>query len=309
MKEINPKDLRRAFGTFMTGVTVVTTKNADGEKIGFTANSFTSVSLDPPLLSVCLGKSMSCYPVFKDCTYFSINVLAEAQEDVSNLFASYDGDRFAKVDWHEDKNGIPLIDGVTTSFSCKNYQQVDAGDHMILLGEITDFETTGEEGLGYSNQGYFSLGLERGALEAPTSAKTFKVGVIVESEGAVLMQKTDSGMQLPSVEMEDQDGALGAITQHLADNNSEVELGPVYSIFDNPKTGEYSVYFLANGESQQASSLGDLYPVESLAELPMVSDALKTMLDRYALERKTGVFGLYLGDNKAGDIHTIRPNV
>lgn len=302
---MNPKELRSAFGTFMTGVTVVTTKSDEGENIGFTANSFTSVSLDPPLLLVCLGKSMGCYPVFQNCSHFAINILAEAQEDVSNLFASYDGDRFSKVAWHEDHNGMPLINGVTTSFSCENHSQIDAGDHMILMGEITHFETTGNEGLGYSNQGYYSLGLERGAVEAPTSANLFKVGVIVESEGSVLLQKTDKGLELPSVEIEDRNGALGAIQKHLEDNNSKVELGPVYSIFDNQKTGEYSVYFLANSDSQDASELGDYYAVESLVDLPMASNALKTMLDRYALERKSGVFGLYLGDHKAGDVHKL----
>ncbi len=302
---MNPKELRNAFGTFMTGVTVVTTKSNEGENIGFTANSFTSVSLDPPLLLVCLGKSMGCYPVFESCSHFVVNILAEAQEDVSNLFASYDGDRFSKVAWHEDQNGMPLINGVTTSFSCKNHQQIDAGDHMILMGEITHFETTGHEGLGYSNQGYYSLGLERGAVEAPTSAHSFKVGVIVESEGSVLLQKTEKGLQLPSVEIENRNGALGAIQKHLADNNNKVELGPVYSIFDDKKSGEYSVYFLANSDSQETSALGDFYPVESLIDLPMASNALKTMLDRYSLERKSGVFGLYLGDDSEGDVHTV----
>jgi len=178
MNEINLKELKKAFGTFITGVTVVTTKNqnythASHEEttnkenknqyfsnIGFTANSFTSVSLDPPLLSVCLAKSMSCCEIFEDCSHFAINILAETQEDVSNLFASYEGDRFSKVDWKPDANGSPLIGGVTTSFSCSNFQQIDAGDHMILIGEVTDFETTGDEGLGYSNKGYFRIGRE-----------------------------------------------------------------------------------------------------------------------------------------------------
>ncbi|MCL4170982.1 UNVERIFIED_CONTAM: hypothetical protein GTU68_025228, partial [Idotea baltica] len=102
----------------MTGVTVVTTQSDDGEKVGFTANSFTSVSLDPPLLSVCLAKSMSCCDIFEKSSHFAINILAEAQEDISNLFASYKGDRFAKVKWQADDFGTPILDGVTTHFSC-----------------------------------------------------------------------------------------------------------------------------------------------------------------------------------------------
>ncbi len=313
MSDINPKELRSAFGTFMTGVTVVTTKSSDVENlvdensegnIGFTANSFTSVSLDPPLLSVCLAKSMSCCSVFENCSHFAINILAEAQEDISNLFASYKGDRFAKVDWNPDEDGSPIIEGVTTSFSCSNYQQIDAGDHMILIGKINQFSSTGHEGLGYSNQGYFSLGLERGAVP-PKSMNAFKVGVIIESEGGVLLQKSDSGLQLPSIEVGSRTGALGAISKFIEAKQIDVEFGPVYSIFDNQKTGDYSVYFLANSASQQTTSLGEFYPVESLTELSMASQSLKVMLDRYSLETKVGVFGLYLGDEDDGDVHKL----
>ena len=305
MSEINPKELRSAFGTFMTGVTVVTTKSDDGENIGFTANSFTSVSLDPPLLSVCLAKSMSCCPVFESSSHFAINILAEAQEDISNLFASYKGDRFAKVKWQADEAGSPIIDGVTTSFSCSNFQQIDAGDHLILIGKINQFTSTGDEGLGYSNQGYFSLGLERGAVEPPKSMRAFKVGVIIESEGGVLLEKSDKGMHLPTIEVENRTGALAAISKYIQTKGLDVEFGPVYSIFDNQKTGDYSVYFLANSANQQSTSLGEFYDVESLADLSMPTQSLKDMLDRYALETKVGVFGLYLGDEDDGDVHNL----
>lgn len=315
MSEINPKELRSAFGTFLTGVTVVTTNSSNdknpekenqvSENIGFTANSFTSVSLDPPLLSVCLAKSMSCCQIFEDSTHFAINILAEAQEDISNLFASFKGDRFAKVDWHPDEYGSPIIEGVTTSFSCSNYQTIDAGDHMVLLGKIEKFSSTGHEGLGYSNQGYFSLGLERGAVEPPQTMRSFKVGVIIESEGGVLLQKSDEGMQLPSIEVENRTGALGAISKYIESKGLDVEFGPVYSIFDNEKTGDYSVYFLANSNSQQTSSLGDYYDIETLVDLTMPTQYMKDMLDRYSLETKAGVFGLYLGDEHTGDVHKL----
>jgi len=310
MSDINPKELRSAFGTFMTGVTVVTTnskntESPEGVNIGFTANSFTSVSLDPPLLSVCLAKSMNCCDAFENSSHFAINILAEAQEDVSNLFASYQGDRFAKVAWQADAFGTPIIDGVTTSFSCSNYQQVDAGDHMILIGKIEEFSSTGNEGLGYSNQGYFSLGLERGAVEPPTSMRKFKVGVIIESDGDILLQESDAGLEPPYIEVENRTGALGAISKYVKAKGLELEFGPVYSIFDNQNTDEYSVYFLANSSRQQNSALGKFYAVDSLSDLKMTTNSLQTMLNRYSLETKTGVFGLYLGDEDAGDVHTL----
>ncbi len=84
---IDPLALRRAFGTFVTGVTVITTIDADGRPRGMTANSFASVSLDPPLLLVCVGKSASSYPAFVGTDRFAVNLLRDTQTDVSNLFA------------------------------------------------------------------------------------------------------------------------------------------------------------------------------------------------------------------------------
>lgn len=94
----DPRQLRDAFGAFLTGVTVVTTINAEGQPIGFTANSFTSVSLDPPLLLVCLAKTSRNYAAVTEAAGFAVNILSEAQKDVSNTFARPVEDRFAAVD-------------------------------------------------------------------------------------------------------------------------------------------------------------------------------------------------------------------
>lgn len=305
MTHFDPKALRQAFGTFLTGVTVVTAKSNTGELVGFTANSFTSVSLEPPLLLVCPGKSLTSYPVFDECTHFAVNVLAEDQQDVSNLFAGFSGDRFAEVQWHPDAFGSPILAGATSSFSCSTHQKVDAGDHMVLMGEIQDFSSTGQEGLGYSNQGYFSLGLERGAGEAPATVRSFRVGAIVEADGKVLLQSSDDGYRLPSVEVQSRTGALAAIREYLQDAGLAVDLGPVYSIFDNPKTGDYSVYFLANSHESIVTEFGEYVALDTLADIVLASESLKTMLNRYALERQTGVFGLYLGDEDDGDVHSL----
>ncbi|MEP0940380.1 MAG: flavin reductase family protein, partial [Rhizobiaceae bacterium] len=88
MSAPDPRVLRDAFGAYMTGVTVVTARRADGVAVGFTANSFTSVSLDPPLLLVCPGKFLSSYETFASCTHFAVSVLAEGQKDIATVFAS-----------------------------------------------------------------------------------------------------------------------------------------------------------------------------------------------------------------------------
>ena len=174
MTALDPRALRRAFGSFMTGVTVVTSRTDDGRPLGFTANSFTSVSLDPPLLLVCPGKFLSTHDRFAASTGFAVNILAEGQQEVSNTFASFKGDRFARVPHRSDARGNPLIEGALAQFSCSTERVLDAGDHSILIGQVQDFAWAEGRGLGYAGGQYFSLGLERAALERGSPAGTGK---------------------------------------------------------------------------------------------------------------------------------------
>ncbi len=149
--------LRGAFGSYMTGVTVVTTLTGEGVPVGFTANSFTSVSLDPPLLLVCPGKSLSSFGTFARCTHFAVNVLEAHQKDVANIFASDQRDRFAKVSHETNAQGVPLIKGALVQFSCVTEQRIEAGDHLILIGRVETFAHTDGDGLGYASGRFFDL--------------------------------------------------------------------------------------------------------------------------------------------------------
>ena len=163
----DPTVLREAFGQFPTGVTVVTALAVSGKPVGFTANSFSSVSLDPPLLLVCPGRSMSCFSIFETCRHFAVNVLAEGQQDISNKFARYQGDRFSEIPWRQDATGMPLIDGAAVQFSCTTHKAVDAGDHIILIGEIDAVVLSERPGLVFVSGGYLSLGHERETMQTP----------------------------------------------------------------------------------------------------------------------------------------------
>jgi flavin reductase (DIM6/NTAB) family NADH-FMN oxidoreductase RutF len=163
----DPTVLRGAFGQFPTGVTVVTAVAAAGTPVGFTANSFSSVSLDPPLLLVCPGRSMSCFSVFETCQHFAVNVLAEGQQDISNKFARYQGDRFHEISWRQDAIGMPLIDGAAVQFSCTTYKAVDAGDHIILIGAIDNVVSSERPGLVFVSGGYLNLAQERESTQTP----------------------------------------------------------------------------------------------------------------------------------------------
>lgn len=133
----DPRTLRDALGCFATGITVVTTTQADGTMVGLTANSFTSVSLDPPLLLVCPAKSSNSLPALKASDHFAVNVLHMGQQPVSNSFASKDEDRFAGLDWETWDHGVPIIRNSLASFECEKYAEHDGGDHIILVGKVS----------------------------------------------------------------------------------------------------------------------------------------------------------------------------
>lgn len=133
----DPLDLRRAFGNFPTGVTVVTAA-PDGEPTGMTVGSFFSVSLDPPLVGLCADKGSSSWPRIAPANCFAVNFLADDQAEVSNHFASRIHDKFTDVAWRSASTGSPLLDDVIGWVDCVTEQTVDSGDHWIVIGRVVD---------------------------------------------------------------------------------------------------------------------------------------------------------------------------
>lgn len=130
------RTLRDAMGLFATGVTIVTTYDADGKPIGLTANSFTSVSLNPPLLLVCIAKTAGSLRCFEANERFAINVLQIGQQPASDRFARRGEDRFADTQWEPGEFGSPVLHNSLTNFECKRYDIYEGGDHIILVGEV-----------------------------------------------------------------------------------------------------------------------------------------------------------------------------
>jgi flavin reductase (DIM6/NTAB) family NADH-FMN oxidoreductase RutF len=154
-------ELRRTLGSFATGVAVTTTLDTDGVPKGFTANSFTSVSLDPPLVLVCVDRAASCYPAFAATTHFGINILNEAQQHLSRAFASKSADKFADVPWVSGVTGSPIFPDSTAWLDCELYNRVEAGDHLILIGKVLSFGHSPEkQPLGYHRGSYIAFGTE-----------------------------------------------------------------------------------------------------------------------------------------------------
>ena len=130
------RDLRQALGQFATGVTVVTARTSSGRSVGMTANSFTSLSLDPPLVLWSVARSAPSCADFVDASHFAINVLGADQQHTSRQFSTPQADKFDGVAWRPGVTGVPLIDGAVAAFECRAMDVHQGGDHLIIVGEV-----------------------------------------------------------------------------------------------------------------------------------------------------------------------------
>lgn len=130
------RTLRDALGSFATGVTVVTCLDEAGRPAGLTANSFTSVSLDPPLLLVCVHKRTASAPALLDAEHFAVNVLQTGQQPASIRFSTRSEDRFGPNDWSPGECGAPVLRESLGVFECERYAVHEAGDHYVLVGRV-----------------------------------------------------------------------------------------------------------------------------------------------------------------------------
>jgi flavin reductase (DIM6/NTAB) family NADH-FMN oxidoreductase RutF len=144
---LDSQELRRVLGHFATGVTVITTKDLTGAPFGLTANAFTSLSLNPPLILICVDKGAQCYGCFADPNVFTVNFLREDQEEISRRFATKGADKFAGLNWHEGTNGAAVLNGAIGYLECKIVQSYDGGDHTIIIGEVLNAVATGGQPL------------------------------------------------------------------------------------------------------------------------------------------------------------------
>jgi flavin reductase (DIM6/NTAB) family NADH-FMN oxidoreductase RutF/DNA-binding MarR family transcriptional regulator len=150
----DPLAFRAALGAFVTGVTIVTTRDRDGAPVGLTANSFNSVSLDPPMILWSLDLGSTSLGAFREAEWWAVHVLASSQEALSGRFARRGGDKFAGLAVQEGPGGIPLIDGCAARFICRTAFEYDGGDHAIFVGEVVDFERAAHTPLAYHQGRY-----------------------------------------------------------------------------------------------------------------------------------------------------------
>ncbi|MDD3381693.1 MAG: flavin reductase family protein [Rugosibacter sp.] len=136
---MDPKQFRNALGSFATGVTIITTREAQGGYIGVTANSFNSLSLDPPLVLWSIGKKAFSFSAFTESKHFAVHVLAADQQVLSDRFARPSTEKFDGVEFEHGLGDVPLFPGCAAVFECTTEQYVDGGDHVIMIGRVERF--------------------------------------------------------------------------------------------------------------------------------------------------------------------------
>jgi flavin reductase (DIM6/NTAB) family NADH-FMN oxidoreductase RutF len=154
---VSKDEFRSAMSRFASGVTIVTAKTEANQPAGLTVSSFASVSLEPPLVLVCIEKRASIHDLLVEGRYFGVNVLAEDQEILSRRFASRDTDRFSGTGYTEGVTGVPLLNDVLMAVECRIVHTYPGGDHTIVVGEVEHASVSDGKPLGYFRGGYAQL--------------------------------------------------------------------------------------------------------------------------------------------------------
>jgi flavin reductase (DIM6/NTAB) family NADH-FMN oxidoreductase RutF len=296
--------LRDAFGSFATGVTVVTTTQPDGTPRGFTANSFTSVSLDPPLVLVCIARTAHSCDTFAAAPAYAVNILAEDQGDISGLFASRATSKFEQCQWVAGPQGVPLITGALAQVVCDRDNLVDAGDHIILIGRVTALAARPGNPLGFFRGRYFRIGLEDRLVHAATDQGSTRVGAILERDGAVLLAEDGGRLSLPIAPGPHPSiaGLEGALTAKGLIPRTDF----LYAVYDDRHSGGHFIYYHGRLEGTHPPPPG--FRMVALADLAAASigtEAEATMLARYAQEYRHGSFGIYGGNETTGTVRRV----
>lgn len=301
-------DLRRAFGSFATGVTVVTTRDEIGRPVGFTANSFASVSLEPPLLLVCLANGMRSFPVFASAQAFAVNILAEDQQELSRTFASRGIDKFAATAWHQQATGSPLLEGVVAWFDCRVHDLVAAGDHAIMIGSIEAYAYNDRAPLGFCAGAYLQFGLLQRALERAHSDGKVQVGAVLECEGMLLLEEHahTRALRVPCAARLGEPGKRSGLFGKLSESGYDITLPFLFAVYEDVDVQ----YVIHRGHAtRQACFAGPSrmrqVPLDRIPWERIERPAERSMLERYLRERATNVTGIYVGNAESGDLHTV----
>lgn len=291
----------------MTGVTVVAATAPDSSPRAFTANSFTSVSLDPPLILVCLAKSSLSYDVFYAATEFSVSILGDWQRDVSSMFATRGAAKEEALKALPIR-GSPYVDGALAVMLCDRRELVDAGDHVILLGDVKSFTTSAGQPLGFFKGGYISFGLAERQLERLSSSLV--VGGLLEVDGRVLLCRRPGA---PHWEIPRRAAAQGEPHSKLLEGlfsrlGVAAQSSFLYSLFQDEGDSHMTMVFsmertAADIPGPPADGVEVGFFGETDEPWTLVSGAMSEgLLQRFFRERAADCFGVYYDTSDGGRV-------
>ncbi|MFC6235920.1 flavin reductase family protein, partial [Leucobacter soli] len=243
---VNVMEYRRTLGAFMTGVTVVTTTDGEGRPRGMTMNSFTSVSLDPPLVLVCVDHRAASYDAFVESAGIAVHILGSEQQDLARTFASKSEDKFADVETVDGRGGAPVIPDVHAWIDCATDQVVIAGDHAIIIGRVLDYDAQDRRPLGFYQGKFnaFSTDEEIVQQRGDASAQTTVRWVVETADGRLAVRAADDGsLALPESRLSAEQLSHGGLsTAAAARLGCDVEIDFLYSVYDSAQGNPILVY-------------------------------------------------------------------
>jgi flavin-dependent trigonelline monooxygenase, reductase component len=305
---IDRRELRRALGRFVTGVTVLTALDGDGRLRGLTANSFTSVSLDPPLVLVCIDHRTASHDVFESTEGFVVNILADDQTELANRFASSGADKFEDVAMVGRRGGPPVLDGCTAWLQCDVESRFPAGDHLVVIGRVREFATEDAQPLAFCQGAYVSLLPDR--IEA-LGAGDGKVVVawLVESDERIVLADDPAagGLDLPTSRWSDtrldDEGLAGLFAGEFGVPG---DVQSLFSVFDDHERGVLTLIYRAQARDELASRDGlHGFPPGDLPWPRISRRHVRETLQRYLNERVVNRFGIYAGSLEQGLVSEI----
>ncbi|MCU1763147.1 flavin reductase family protein [Pseudomonas sp. 14P_8.1_Bac3] len=302
------RSLRDVFGSFMTGVTVVTAWDSEGIPRGFTANSFTSVSLDPALVLVCIAKNSNSLPVYSAAENFAINVLGEWQRDLSNTFAGRGADKFEGVQLLKE-TAAPCLANSLSVMCCKRQQCVDAGDHLIIIGEVTKYASTAGSPLGYFRGSYIDFSIGNQAIQTDLKSAV-KVGCLISHDDGLILVKAPNDLRwsVPGLFWRNGVGQRDIIAQVFKKAGLQGDVSFVYSIFEEGDDGYTKLFYRGDSISDNVPSGQDtgwevkVFHEEDAPWNLVDGEYTISMVHRFFKEREADAFGIYCDTADGGRI-------
>lgn len=295
----DPNAYRQVLGAFMTGVTVITTVDKEGRKRGITANSFTSVSLDPPLVLFCIDYRAASYETFQNADGFVVHILSSDQQELAKTFASKSEQKFEGQETTSGVSGAPRLNGVHGWLDCTSHDVVVAGDHAIVIGEVKQYSTEPARPLGFYQGRFFGFNNDQEISSLVPPSASINVGWILQSQdGKIVASKQGGELTLPKTKLRANrinSESLTAEASNVLNAPASVEF--LYSVYESDSGGLTLIY---RGESLVESAELSSNGFTCLAIDQTKPEDFKTpgetaVVRRYLTELANESFGLYAG--------------